>query len=813
MEEDMSKELSQLRAHLSKSNNGTAILFTGAGFSFGALNIKGQMPKDSRSLSRAICSISGISEDEDLYYSSEYCIANTPNHRLVDLLKSEYTINTVSDSHRIIASKNWRRIYTTNYDHVYEISSNDVSKVCESINISKAPSSFNQKNQCVHLNGSIEDLTNDTLQDDFKLSDSSYVTPDTLNRSKWKNTFAIDIENASAVYFVGYSMYDLDIKRILKKDIDIRSKTFFIVKPNEDFKEKFKLERYGTVLDIGVDGFAKLVGEIVSDDYLSKSEDLEFFEKIRILERDKKPSDVDTRNLFLSGILFESEIFPSIQEDSLHLFKRDDIEKSASLIEDGQNLIIVGGIASGKSIYAKQIATLLCQQGRDVFAISNEEGDYKRDIKIIDEICDSPIFFLDNAFRHEDTIIDLFTIFGNRARFILAGRAEFLPRTKIALKKVDFSFVEENVEYLSNDEIARLNSICDDIGYWGLRNSWSSWKKERYLKEDCEGRMATILLKYFNSDYVRNIFEEKLSALKEKSGKEREIVFIVTLLGLLPFSPRKALVSDLCGNDYIYSPEFSSSPITQLLFNFKGRHIEISSGILSKLVLDKFFSGREILEKAISIIAHFETIKNESSINKSIFKELLRFKNINAMLPDKNRPANLNTFFNRLKATVSWLKYSPHFWLQYGMASMFLEDYATAREYFDNSYGSAKNDPTYDTKYIDNQMARWHLDYGVTKEHSKEAFEHLHQAYKLLLGQEVDYYFCKHTHQFSKYYEEYYENFSKKNKADFEKICKNMLTIVERENQNELYIPESKSIFETILADIKIRRATKKSVC
>ena len=163
----MSNEL-LLRSYLSKSNNGTAILFTGAGFSFGAKNIKGIMPKDSLNLSKEICKIANIEEDDDLYYSSEYCLDNRPQHELIDLLKSEYSIKSVSKSHELIAKKNWRRIYTTNYDRVFEIASNNVGKICESINISAPPSQYSQNNQCVHLNGSIENLTKDALTDEFK---------------------------------------------------------------------------------------------------------------------------------------------------------------------------------------------------------------------------------------------------------------------------------------------------------------------------------------------------------------------------------------------------------------------------------------------------------------------------------------------------------------------------------------------------------------------------------------------------------------------------------------------------------------------
>ena len=770
----MSNKLSRLKTHLGKSNNGTSVLFTGAGFSFGATNIKGETPKDSRKLSREICKIAKINEDDDLYYSSEYCLENTPRHELIDLLKAEYTITSVSKSHEKIAKKNWRRIYTTNYDRVFEIASNNVKKICESINICIPPSQFSQQNQCVHLNGSVEDLKIDSLSEEFKLSDSSYVTPDTLSNSKWKSTFSVDIEHASAVFFVGYSMYDLDIKRILKNDIDVKAKTFFIVKPDEDKKEIYKLSKYGNVLDIGVDEFAELVSDIILNDTSFESENLEFFRKIKLLERKSVPTDNETRELFYKGKLLETEIFESIIRESNYLIKRADVERNANFVAGGRNLFVIGDIACGKTIYIKQVVSILCNQGRDVFYLTNEEGDYKRDAVIINEISKSPIIVIDNAFRHEDVIKDLYALFGARATFLLSGRTDFVERTKIGLAQIDLNFIEENLDSLSGAEISGLNRICNYIGYWGIDNSWTDDKKERYFSKDCEGKFSSILLKFFESEYVRNEFDKHLVGLKDSKSKEREVIFIIILLGLLPFSPRKSLVSDLCGNDFIYNPEFNNSQIVKTLISFKGGNVEISSGILSKYILNKYFFGREIVEKVIEIISHFSTIRHESSLNNNIFKELLRFKNINFMLPDENRGSNLRDFFNKLKATISWMKNSPHFWLQYGMANMFIKDYPIAKQYFDNAYGTAANDPYYDTKYIDNQMARWHLEFGLTKVDQTEVFAHLESAYKLLASQDIDYYFCKQAKYFDDYFKIFYADFTKKNKAKFVTMCRNI---------------------------------------
>lgn len=808
----MQNKIEKLKSYLRKSNNGTSLLFTGAGFSYGAKNLLGESPKNSRALSRALCEFANLDPDDDLYYSSEYCLQNKPRHELIDLLKKEFTISSISESHKKIASKKWRRIYTTNYDHVFEHASTAQKKACESVNINIAPSQYVQKNQCVHLNGSIENLTLSTLNDDFKLSDSSYVTPDTLSSSKWKSVFTIDVEHSSAIFFVGYSMYDLDIKRVIKSDFDIKEKTFFIVKPGEDKKEIFKLERYGTVIDMGVDAFSDLVFEIISNDTTAQAEDLEFFRKHSVTERVSEPTDNQTRDLFLKGAVIESEIHLSTFNSTNYLIKRDELEKYSRVVADGRNLVITGDIASGKTIFLKQILSLLSNQGRDVFFISNEEGNYKKDAGIIEEISSSPVFAIDNAFRHEQVICDLHAKFSSRATFILAGRSEFLERTKIQLEKIDVTFIEHSVDFLSSDEIFDLNKICNHIGFWGLNNSWPDSRKQSFLSGDCESKFSSILLEYFKSDYVKGVFEEHLSILKDrKNSKIKEIVLIVSLLGLLPFSPKKSLISDFVKNEDIYETEFWANPIVKTLLNLKGGQVEVASGVLSQFVLDRYFSGSEIVDKVIDMVSHLSNNKGDGVLN-SIFKELLRFKNINFMLPDQQRGVNLNDFFHKLKLAIGWLKNSPHFWLQYGMANMFLYEYQTAKQYFENAYGAAKNDETYDVKYIDNQMARWHLEFGLTKIVSKDVFHHFQEAYSLLKGQEVDYYFSKQALLIEKYYSEHYQLFSRKEKTEFEKMCKNLLRHIQSNNQGEVsrrgYVEELNNMLSSIIHKIADQRRT-----
>lgn len=71
---------------------------------------------------------------------------------------------------------------------------------------------YKRKNLCIHLNGSINNISTETLDDSFKLSDSSYSSPDSFTDSEWFYYFKRDLDRCGAIVFIGYSMYDIEIK-------------------------------------------------------------------------------------------------------------------------------------------------------------------------------------------------------------------------------------------------------------------------------------------------------------------------------------------------------------------------------------------------------------------------------------------------------------------------------------------------------------------------------------------------------------------------------------------------------------------------
>src|SRR5574344_1250014 len=114
---------------------GNAILFLGAGFSVGAINVKGSKFFIGKELCETLIEEGNIDvegeEERDLedlgYISRRYLESNNTKRDLIGLLKNNYSCKTVSDEHMTIAKIPWKKIYTTNYDDVMEVSSRTVN--------------------------------------------------------------------------------------------------------------------------------------------------------------------------------------------------------------------------------------------------------------------------------------------------------------------------------------------------------------------------------------------------------------------------------------------------------------------------------------------------------------------------------------------------------------------------------------------------------------------------------------------------------------------------------------------------------------
>ncbi len=208
-----------LKQAISYLLSGETVLFLGSGFSAGAIKADGKEFSTATPLAHKLLKESGFAPEDyinDLGAASEIYQDVRGEHKLVEFLRNEYSAVKITESQKYIGSLKFHRIYTTNYDNVIDLAYKNHNKVLRCCTLSNNLKDFRDKqNLCVHLNGRIENLTLDSLNKEFKLTNVSYLTENITN-SPWITLFRTDLKTAKAIFFIGYSMqYDLDLQRIV----------------------------------------------------------------------------------------------------------------------------------------------------------------------------------------------------------------------------------------------------------------------------------------------------------------------------------------------------------------------------------------------------------------------------------------------------------------------------------------------------------------------------------------------------------------------------------------------------------------------
>ena len=158
--------------------SGQSVLFLGAGFSHGIKNISGGKFPSSNELKEKLeqlLDVENSGQDIDalaniLIEDEEYDI-----NSLITMLEHNFKIgkNENLEIHEQILKLPWKRIYTVNYDDVVETISGNIGINRKSITLNQRVKDNINKNLIVHLNGSINNLTNSTLLSEFKLSSTN----------------------------------------------------------------------------------------------------------------------------------------------------------------------------------------------------------------------------------------------------------------------------------------------------------------------------------------------------------------------------------------------------------------------------------------------------------------------------------------------------------------------------------------------------------------------------------------------------------------------------------------------------------------
>ncbi|TKF33084.1 SIR2 family protein [Enterovibrio norvegicus] len=804
-------DLTKLKNRLSSGN---AVLITGAGFSLDCENISGGKPPLASELSEKLCETFGLESTTDLKYTSDICLKYGDAEDVLEVLRQNFNLVSPSEANVNICSIPWRRIYTTNYDNSVELSYLKNKKRIESLSLMDKPNDYikNDAQICIHLNGSIQNAVAKDLDYKIRLSDSSYLSADFFLNSKWRTIFNRDLENSAAIIFVGYSLYDFDLEKILNDRPHLAGKTYFIVHDGAKHQLTYKLSNYGYVSKIGTEGFGKLVTEVVVD--TSDTSLPECFTKRIPIEIDSSLNDIQTQSMLLYG-KYENQDIDTIVRKAFqvpYMFERKSITYICDSLISKKNVFVQSDLGNGKSVLLNQVASTLSLYGYNVWEMTNFDGMPCKDLDIFTKGGEH-ILIIDDAINQDEFFEYYTSISPNNITFLLSNRSSNSLKCISILNENNIDIKMLSLDILVESEIEQLVTILEDQNLWKQYTGWKRKRKIELIKGNYGGQLSSVLLDLLKSPDIK---ERITYLLEEITSKERykKTLFSIALCDI--FNIRKELgnISDIAGNEDIFTAGFQRTKAFATLFSVGGDNtIKTKSSILSLFIVNSIFSDGYIVENCLEMMERIDG-SDDAHLEK-LHAKLRTFGNIEKLIPQKQN--SLNNYFVELKRKCTWLRYHPHYWVQYAMCRLSFGDTFSAQGHLNSAYEFAaqRASSTYDyhTENIDTQQARLYLMEACDSYlHPKDIAEKFEKSHALLLKIANDNHKFRQVLKYEKFYAESYGKLSPGKKAMFEHACKKMLedalkaidSSIQTDRVN--FIHTSIKMLRTIIAEISAPR-------
>lgn len=795
--------------------NGEAVLFLGSGFSLGATNILNKSFLNGAQLTKLLLGKINISEEQvNLRHAAEIFVEQSSDEELANLLRGQFSVKVIADHHKSIGAVHWFRIFTTNYDNVLERAYAENSRQLVSVTLGQDPSQFVAvPDLCLHINGDIGSLTPDSLFDSFKLTDTSYLT-DTFRGSLWGDFFRTQLRHAQAIFFLGTSLGDIDITRILYEERAIKDKCFLITNPQPSKVDQLILAKYGTVLPWGMEKFSRILDE------KKRSWNPARYEPVRIaFEEIKKPNDIritkdqDAFNLFLRGEVDRGLVYKSLlepgQNPPYYVLRSNLAIISKYAEQKKKTFLITSSLGNGKTLLCLGIAHKALLEGYKVFWLKPEYDDYhiNRDITSLCRDKEPIVVVVENYYRYLKNLHYLRANRTSKVILILTARTDINDHYyDRLLDALDQKPVLLDVDQIDDSAADQIISILDHFSFWGKHAAKSFSEKKRVL-DLMNNSFQRLLLELLKSPDISSRFLNvlrEIEQMKDGTGAVELIVASCALSLLLGHEVTISSVSDILETDVVRDARIRQHAGIREIIRIGRDSIELQSSVFSQFILSSISDSTLLINSLIKIAKRAERLGKNNSTYYWIFRELVRFSNLQMILPERQRRPMAINFYEALKNLDS-TKEHPHFWLQYAIARLSFPDLDEAGIYFENSYAYAEKLGNYNTRQIDNHFARYLLERSKAEGDADKAYRHFIKAHELLMPQfnQTDLYY---PYRVAKgYYGFFFKHFKKlasEQKSEFLLACQMILEGMRRLDfsvMNNRFVKECKNNLQEIM--------------
>ncbi|MFY3433070.1 SIR2 family protein [Achromobacter mucicolens] len=756
--------------------SGRAILFVGSGFARNAIALDGTKFPTAQALAQKIGKLGDFDSDDDLRYASEKYLRMNSGDELVRMLLDAFSVREVLPHQTVISTAPWRRIYTTNYDLVIEEAAKCAGLRIEPADLNDFPGDYLAKvNTCVHLNGSIRNLRVEHLNDRFKLTSSSYLSAETFTNSAWHFPFKRDLEMCTALIFVGYSLYDIEIQKILYENPDFSQKTFFITSPEVSERERFTLAPFGYCLPIGAESFAEHLSNYLPRFLLERSTDLlTSFMKYELCENKQAPRDADAERFLMIGDVSDALLETSllVGEGAPLAVRRTDVRIAVEAAIKGSHIAVISDFGNGKSVFLRCLTILLAQKGQDIYIVDNPDDYNREDLEILVKSLKRVFLVIDSYDQHADFLQHYSDLSPTNITLLVSARTAKHERMQGILSDLRISFSEFVIDELDDIETGKLIEIIDNVGLWADLVTLNADRKANMIKVRHHGQLQQTLLSILQApQMITRVAEIVKSIFAKKSYKDT--IFAISVLSVLDFPLKPSIISEVAGNDEIYNSALRNNEDFKSLVRFERGSVFTRSSVFCLALIRNHFVSTYIVDQLLAIAKRMDEY-GENGQQNDILKALLRFSGVERLFPERQRINNLVKYYEEVKRRITWLKQDPHYWLQFGMALLAHDEYEKSQRMLTQAYEWAEKKKNYHTVHIDMQQSRLYMKMSAKEADANQSFKFFKKGLEFLHLVPDDVTKFKYLENLSPIFSAKFGNYSRGQQIEFIKACQKL---------------------------------------
>lgn len=708
-----------LKQALQSAKGGRAILFTGAGFSVGFTDSNGKELLPGKALANEISLTAGALKTDDLRVAGKKLLAHLGAEGYADYIRDRFSVAEPTPDAIGIASENWARVYTTNFDDGFEVAAVRAQRRVRSATMADTVAEFQSNTRsCVHIHGYVAKINAATVDKDIILTLPAYGSSPFPN-SPWKTLFKHDLLAAEAVFFVGYSLGDLDISRILDEcDPSIKGKLFFIVRESGDDDVKSLLEDYGTICEIGREGFYVQLSN--TDTRPSElDETYPGFEELRIPSAPKAVVDADIYRLYMSGMVVDDLVLgetTATDKERKYTVERTyawgQIQKC--LRADEPNFFaLTSEVSNGKSIALLQALRNLRLANFRVFRLVDTTANWVLGLRRIFQLQGVTVAVgIDKCTLHEDIAAEAIRFARKGDVVLIADRTELIeyPLNRLADGREE-RFLEIDLDQLGQLEREQFVEALSRHGMWGdLANASNEWK-DRAIQREVDNQIRGILLGILESPKALELLNETVRDINFQDPFYDGLVLALIISVTEAVECRLDVIDDLSASAPLRRVLAASSGARALVRVRSPNQVQTVSALIASVVLRKVIPVDVVVRCITNAIVESQSFLRTDT--HSYFpRRMMQFRLIQQVLPEKQSHGlkAVQEIYQSIKGLPQFAR-EPQFWLQYAICSLFLGEYGRAELYFKQAYGLCP--PGYDKRKIDNHYARYLIESSI----------------------------------------------------------------------------------------------------